>query len=471
MSNYPGQGCTPAKDRLGPFGHSVGAETHDQQAWDSIRWGSIQSQCATKFMGTRNADPEMSLRRLKRATGRLDEELNSTSDDDRRTGRIAVVLRTWDEYAYSNNQLAWMRAMITELSLDTGGRYQVFLLVNVKDETLDLNDEEVYMKTLERSVPRELRDAALLYNEPLLREWFPKVGEHGAQDQMYQALQVFSQTFPEFDNLWQLEMDVRFTGNVASMLTNAASWARRQPRKNLWERNGRFYIPGLWENYLAFSADVDAEFAGGSGVWGPPQYAAFFVEPQGPKPPEKTDLTWGVGEEAELITFSPLIDPITTKWTYESAVHGFEPALNLPRRMAIVSMTRVSRRLLRLISAEQRATGSWVVSEATPETWSLLHGLKAVYVPHLIAFNSSSLKGEPDSTALQLDEALHTGPPWSLAGGEHASFLWCHDIGLPEKRWLEASYFYWAGDAPHVWWDYTNGTCTYPLLLHPVKND
>ena len=30
--------------------------------------------------------------------------------------------------------------MITELSLDTGGRFQVFMLVNVKDISLDLFD-------------------------------------------------------------------------------------------------------------------------------------------------------------------------------------------------------------------------------------------------------------------------------------------------------------------------------------------
>jgi hypothetical protein len=152
-------------------------------------------------------------------------------------------------------------------------------------------------------------------------------------------------------------------------------------------------------------------------------------------------------------------------------VHNFTSPLDLPRRMSIVSMTRTSRRLLRLISVQQRAFGSWVVSESTPETWSLLHGLKAVYVPHLLAFNSTSLQGSTKENALELERALHKGPPWSLAGGDHASFLWTNDLGLPEKRWLEASYFYWAGNAPYTWWEYTNDTCTYPLLLHPIKDD
>ncbi|KAK6003646.1 hypothetical protein QM012_009417 [Aureobasidium pullulans] len=413
----------------------------------------------------------MSHRSLMRFPSQTDDGSLWSTSETRTTGRTAVVLRTWNAYQYSDNQLAWMRAMITELSLDTGGHFQVFMLVNVKDNSLDLFDDHIYSQVLEQSVLKEFLDVALLYNEAILRKWYPKVGEYGAQDQMYQALQVFSHTFPEFDFVWQLEMDARFTGNVAEMLTHAGEWAKRQPRKNLWERNGRWFIPALWESYASFSAHVDEEFENNKGIWGSHPYAQFYIDPQGPKPPARTHSSWGVGEEAELITLAPLIDPVSTKWTYEGTIRGFKPALNLPRRMAIVSMTRTSRRLLRLISHEQRKSGSWVVSESTPETWSLLHGLKAVYVPHLVAFNME-LPGETlQEQGRELDHMLHKGPAWNLAGGEHAGLLWCPDVGLPEHRWLNASYFYWAGDAPRVWWEYTNGTCTYPLVLHPVKSN
>jgi hypothetical protein len=471
LASSPTQGCTPAKDRLGPFGHSAGAGRSNHSAWESVRWGALQSRCTAATFGHEDTGAGSFHKKLKRSSAQTDWELNETSNDTVRTGQIAVVLRTWDEYTYYDNQLAWMRAMITELALDTGGRFQVFLLVNVKDDSLDLFDNEVYSRVLEESVPQELRDISLLWNGPTLQEWFPEVKEHGAQDQMYQALQVFSQTFPQFDHLWQFEMDARFTGNVADMLTNAAAWAQMRPRKNLWERNARWYMPGRWDNYASFSAQVELEFSGGSSLWGPHPHAEFFVAPQGPTPPADRDSTWGVGEEAELINFSPIIDPVSTRWTYELTVHNFTSPLDLPRRMSIVSMTRTSRRLLRLISVQQRAFGSWVVSESTPETWSLLHGLKAVYVPHLLAFNSTSLQGSTKENALELERALHKGPPWSLAGGDHASFLWTNDLGLPEKRWLEASYFYWAGNAPYTWWEYTNDTCTYPLLLHPIKDD
>jgi hypothetical protein len=471
FGKYPDQGCTPALDRFGPFGHSIASRRPDSPNWAEVRWGALQSRCATATFGDKNSALTSTHRKLKRASTQTEHEVKQSSNDALSTGQTAVVLRTWDKYDYYDNQLAWMRTMITELALDTGGRFQVFLLVNVKDNSLNLFDEVVYLRALEDSVPQELRDTALLWNEATVREWFPEVKEYGAQDQMYQALQIFSQTFPQFDYLWQMEMDARFTGNVVSMLTNAASWAKMRKRENLWERNARWYLPGRWTDYSSFQAQIDLEFAGGSGIWGPHPHAEFFIEPRGPAPPAKRDSTWGVGEEAELINFSPLIDPVNTKWTYEHAVHNFTSPLDLPRRMSIVSMTRTSRRLLRLISAEQQASGSWVVSESTPETWSLLHGLKAVYVPHLLAFNSTSFQGSAEETTQELEQVLHKGPAWSLAGGDHASFLWTRDVGLPEQRWLGASYFYRANDVPYTWWEYTNGTCTYPLLLHPIKDD
>lgn len=463
-------GCVPASDRLGPFGHSSGRGRYEMRDWSSVRWGQLQNDCARDHFG------EPYSTRTPRLPGpavAIDEDFHDRHLDDKRTGRTAVVLRTWDAYQYYDNQMAWLRSMVTELSLDTGGRFQVFLLVDVKDRDLDLSDDRSYEDVLQRAVPEEFHDITLLFNERLLRAWFPKVGEYSAQDQMYQALQIFSHTYPEFDHVWQLEMDARFTGNIADMLTNAGLWAEKQRRQNLWERNARWYIPGLWNDYEEFSASIDAEFSNGEGIWGPHPEADLYIKPQGPPPPNRSHTSWGVGEPADLINFAPLIDPVGTNWTYEHHVRGFQPAFGLPhhvpRRMAMISMTRTSRRLLRLISMEQRTSGSWVVSESTPETWSLLHGLKAVYVPHLLAFN---LDEGDDLTPQQLDQMVHKGPAESRAGGELTGFLWCgNENGMPEPRWLRSSYFFWAGDAPEVWWLYTNGTCTHPLLLHPVKDD
>lgn len=97
---------------------------------------------------------------------------------------------------------------------------------------------------------------------------------------MYQAIQIFSRKLQQYDYIWQLEMDLRFTGHVHDTLQSATAFARGQRRRNLWERNGRFYIPHLYNNsYQDFSAAVDADF-GYTGIWGPVHTPNF--EAKGP---------------------------------------------------------------------------------------------------------------------------------------------------------------------------------------------
>ncbi|KAH8648498.1 hypothetical protein BX600DRAFT_517880 [Xylariales sp. PMI_506] len=291
-------------------------------------------------------------------------------------GRRAIVLRVWDDYQYTDERRAWLRALIAETALHSAGHYEVFLLVNVKDSSMDLlDDPTVYEEALRKYVPEEFRSMALLWNRKTLEEWYPKVEEHGAQDQMYQALQVFSHQFPHFTHFWQLEMDLRFTGHVYDSLETAVKFAKGQRRRNLWKRNGRFYIPELHNgSYEAFSNAVDGKI-GDSGVWGYVRTNNF--PPQGPEVPPRSVLDWGVDEDADLIGFFPMIDPIGTGWVYEEGVYGFEDGTGTPRRAAFVSVTRSSRRLLQLVSEAQREAGQWLVSEATLETFALLHGLKA----------------------------------------------------------------------------------------------
>lgn len=140
--------------------------------------------------------------------------------------------------------------------------------------------------------------------------------------------------------------------------------------------------------------------------------------------------------------------------------------------MAMKAIRRASRMLLAFISDSQRENGSWVVLESTPETWALLHGLKAVYVPHLITFSDTSISTDQQPITFDsveaLDQSLHRGPPWNRAGGEAASFLWCPQRGgMAEPRWKQASYTYKDNsDAEPVWWEYYNGACAVNIALY-----
>ncbi len=306
----------------------------------------------------------------------------------------------------------------------------------------------------------------------MLEAWYPRVAQHSAQDQMYQALQIFAHKFPHFAHVWQLEMDLRLTGHAHTTLESAARFAAAQPRRNLWERNGRFYVPGLYGgSYAAFAAAVDAEVGEDGGVWGPVRTAGF--EPRGPPAPPRSERAWGAGEDADLVSLMPMIDPVGTEWVYEEAVHGFAGgAVATPRRAAFVSMTRASRRLLLLVSDSQRRHGRWVVSEATLETFALLHGLKAVSVPHPIALGGGGGGGRGGGpvSPREADALVNRGPAYSKAGGRAPSMAYTTG-GWVDGPWPRASYWFTADEAPDYWHRYLDGECIPPMLLHPVKDE
>ncbi|KAI0873114.1 hypothetical protein GGS24DRAFT_517937 [Hypoxylon argillaceum] len=444
--------CLPAKSRLDQYRSSASGN------WSEVRWGEVQSRCAS---GKQELSP---YEKIMHQQWRQSPDFENEKHESHKGQEIAVVLRTWDDYDYTENRMAWLRALIAEASLERKNNYRVFFLVNIKNPEVRLEEDGfAYDEMMRKCVPSEFRDIAFLFNERTLQSWYPDVPEHGAKDQMYQALQIFSHKFPQYEHIWQLEMDLRLTSHIHDTLTSATHFARTQKRQNLWERNGRFYIPALHaSSYAHFTATVDAEI-GDAGIWGADP--ASDIEPEGPTPPARGDTDWGVGEDADLVSFMPMIDPRGTQWMYEDDVHGFADGAATPRRAAIVSITRSSRRLLRLVSEAQRAAGQWVVSEATPETFALLHGLKAVTVPHPIVLTASA-----DMTAAELEANINRGPPSNRAGGELPSLVYTYQ-GWIDGPWWGASYWFTGYGAQTIWDEYVQGGQFPPMLLHPVKEE
>ncbi|KAK1020086.1 hypothetical protein LTR33_019232, partial [Friedmanniomyces endolithicus] len=106
-----------------------------------------------------------------------------------------------------------------------------------------------------------------------------------------------------------------------------------------------------------------------------------------PKPPttyDKDQYTWGVGEEADFITFNPLFDPHTTNWILAEDVTGYNTTSHHypPRRTAIITASRLSRRLLQTMHRETSMKRHTMFSEMWPGSIALHHGYKAVYAPH-----------------------------------------------------------------------------------------
>lgn len=242
-----------------------------------------------------------------------------------------------------------------------------------------------------------------------------------AKFQHLQPIQIFSELYPEFEYYWQLEVDARITGHVYHFLEKAIEFAKNQPRKYLWERNSYHYVRdahGPWDTFMNM---VDDSMVDRPSVWGPVYKG---VTPIGPTPPvsdpTEDNYEWGVGEEADLITFLPIFDPTETSWTFPDMMWNLD--LDTPRRASVITMSRVSKRLLHEIHEAQTNLGWGVVSEMTTSTFALWHGLKAVHVPHPIYVDGQW-------TPKELARLMNPGFPEKINGGPDSFWnYWEHAL-------------------------------------------
>lgn len=388
--------CFDRHARLGPFGLTDGGATskHD---FSRAQWGKLQTACVAKN-GNRYRDPSAPLMKAGFKVPHK-QQPSPVADLKPPKSRSALLIRTWDNYDYQENDIIAIRSLVSELNLHSGGEYQVFLLVNIKDDKAPIyTDESLYREYLEKAVPAEFRDMAILWTEAICQEWYPNIGEWSVYWQQFMPLQWFSKTHPEFDYIWNWEMDARLIGHHYHFFEAMANFSRKQPRKYLWERNSRYYVPkhhGNWQRYFDDSNDlIEQSKSRDKTNWGPQPW----IEDQrvlGPQPPsseESDNFEWGVGEEADLITLLPIWDPRETWWSYRDRLFNYPKSEasyderqypHVPRRVFINTLSRFSTTLLNAMHIENEA-GLSMASEMWPASVALQHGFKAVYSPHPI---------------------------------------------------------------------------------------
>ncbi|KAI1341766.1 hypothetical protein F5Y15DRAFT_375217 [Xylariaceae sp. FL0016] len=425
-----GHVCADRCVRYGAYGHQEAQNKASCRRsrtiqWDEVNWGNLQTRCVSRnsnrfrFKGT-------GINRPQSLTPVVSLPPRDKSTLLRRSGlpfrsRTAVVMRTVHNMKWTENHKQYVRSLIMELALHSGGEYELFLLVDVKDLALPLNTKAGIQALKNTLIPSEFRDIAVLFNEAMLASWYPKVDEHRPVYQHLQPMQIFAQLHPNFDHYWQFEMDSRNTGHAYHFLEQVARFAKKQPRKYLWERNSYFYTPGAHGSWSDFSKMVDRSMIGreAQSVWGPVPAETF--EPIGPMPPVASPLDdnyqWGVGEEADLITLLPIFDVRQTAWTFPDKIWGVPDGI--PRRASPITMWRMSFQLLDSMHKAQKERGQAVVSEMSGPTWALLHGLKAVHVPHPIYVDGQW-------TAKELASIVNPGEPDLVNGGPDSIWNWNH---------------------------------------------
>ena len=503
-----------------------------------VRWSRVQQLCAAKnskrfqplpstktdlfqTMAQRpdqemSAEDELAMKRKREYPEAISNFANRTDPElakKKKLPRTAVLIRTWWNMQYSQEDVIYLRSLIAELSLLSGGEYTVHLLIHVRDDNIPIwADKQIYERILENALPEEFRGMGVLWSERqmgliyggLEESFFRQLPVHGVYRSTFMPVQYFSHQHPEYDFIWNWEMDVRYTGQWYHLVDQVRQWTKAQPRKGLWERNGRFYIPsvhGTWEDFKqmvrvqtemgtnspnnAWSAlkyDSPGMPASSQGktdksVWGPSGPSDTLEGQDDPDPPtsmEKDKYTWGVGEEADLITFAPLFDPDGTTWFFTNDVTGYNMTEGLPpRRAAITTTSRLSRGLLQTMHREMVLKRHAMFSEAWPASVALHHGLKAVYAPHPVYID----RNWPPSYLA----AVMNGGRNGATGGARTSVF-----GSREHNFKGTTWFYDAGFSPNLWrrWlgykvDNDGGEqeelagegrmCLPGIFLHPVK--
>ncbi|KAI0404793.1 hypothetical protein F4802DRAFT_212496 [Xylaria palmicola] len=586
LFGYPQDVCFERYGKYGPYGlgysgrsGGLGAGEHGDREgfestwekvprvdWRSMNWAEVQQRCyqtnaarykplparqptpqgffideviATKGLNVRDAVPDETSQPKPEASETSEHVEPTTKDGPKEAKgnvlpRTAVVVRCWDEFLWREEDVMNLRSLITELALASGGRYDVHLLVQVKNDAAHpiWADSDTYKRRIEEAIPAEFRGVVTLWTETQMLALYqgiydlwargPDLPVHGVYRGLQMAMQYFAYLHPEYDYYWQWEMDIRYTGHYYDLFSKIERWAKEQPRKGLWERNARFYLPsvhGSWEDFKQM-ARVQSEMGvkgadniwdgvpgaekgqktnrGDKPIWGPERPKDpkdWYDADNDPTPPttyEKDKYVWGVGEEADYITFNPMFDPEHTTWGLADDITGYNEGDDNgkpPRRAQIITASRMSRRLLLSMHKETAFLKHHAFPEMWPGTVALHHGLKAVFVPH-------PLYVDREWPVEVLAQTLNNGKNGATGGSRSSVFgdrehnleglTWFYRSAFSPtlyRRWLGLSVDNVGGEEFELVVDESkNGTgvgelrggegrmCLPPMLVHPVKD-
>ncbi|KAK3896759.1 hypothetical protein C8A05DRAFT_39692 [Staphylotrichum tortipilum] len=478
-----------ASSRYGPYGF--------RSPWNSTTdWTALQNAClalnAHRLANSTALSPGQPRFRLRGA----DETLPPPKADDSPTpagtaSRTAIVFRAWEGYVYTPEDLANLRATTAETGLRMGGEYSVFLLVDVKNSSRGVfTSPAAYQRALEELVPAEFRGMAVLFDETLLKSWYGRVGTHDATYQIMQPLQLFGAFYPEFGHVWQLELDLRFTGHAGRYLGALEEWGRRQPRKQAAERSTWFYMEGVHGEYGELVGAVNDSVAGGGGIgWGGVKVPEIS-SPIGPTPPvadpREDNFEWGVGDEADFIALVPCASmPHLRDWAWRNWQRGFRA--RPPGWMCQPAMGRASRALLGAVHHAQAERGLAMHSEATLSSFALWHGLKLVAPPQPIfqdprwdpaamneVYNGAGKVAEHKTkgmVGMANGEVMYHMSPWDEVT-QAASFWWGSAFpGRIYDAWLDRA-GNGTAEVPYLLWKSPDGEVYAPnMMLHPIKTN
>lgn len=519
--------CFDRFGRLGPYGlgysradggAGVGEDvenSNSEEIWattgrinyTTVDWGDAQDRCS-EANKDRFLEPDA-------VSGELPKP--ATNQKGKKT-RQAVVVRSYTDFQWTALAVVNFRALITELSLKSGGEYVVHILLHVLDNDEPIwADDAVVQEILDTNVPAEFHSLVTLWSEAQMELFYP--GEfkdpydnpsnkpiHGVYRSLHFPLQVFASQHPEYEYFWNWEMDMRLVGNYFELFDRIGTWAAKQPRTLMWERSERYYVPsyhGTWENFTK-TVERDHIESGKTAIFGPVDYEdrkpLRFEERGESALPENCGAghdaaKCGVGEGADLITLNPMFDIAYSGWVFSNDIVGYKnPSYeHPPRRSSIITASRLSRRLLLSMHEETWRHHHTMFSEMFPSSVALHHGFKAIYAPHPVFLDRAWAPVGSSVDAVFNGGSHHstsnTGSPYYLFN-EHnhkgTTFYYNSEFsGLLWRRWLGYAQMDGRGPSGSVngggtlrggskeesLADSSGRMCLRSMLLHPIKTE
>jgi Protein of unknown function (DUF3405) len=166
--------------RYAAYGYGENEATSDwirpaKVEWDEVNWGQLQQKCAQVNAGRYNltsTNENSGLASWFQRRSRPENLINPDAKPDKRT---AILIRSYTDKQYSENDKQVIRSMVQEWSLQSGGEYEVFLLVHVKDDSIPIQEQEAYDRVLQDNIPREFWNMTILWNVPMVSERYNKL--------------------------------------------------------------------------------------------------------------------------------------------------------------------------------------------------------------------------------------------------------------------------------------------------------
>lgn len=365
------------------------------------------------------------------------------------TKRTAVVMRSYEGYAWREDDILNMRALISELSLNNPNTpYDVRILVEVKSRHLAVfTSEWDRLNVLRSSVPREFWGLVELWTEDEMCALYPglpgkflnKMFAQTSYRSCLMALQKFYLDHQEYDFMYNWEMDVRYIGNYLDFFEGIEEYSRNEPLHSGMDK---------YDTWLVRNVTISEN------NWR-----------------DNTSMTVGRGEEADLITLGPIFDPRGSGWYWEYDVQNYPPGQDTDRRASIGTNMRMSRALLEAMNVVNAEAKKSLHCEAWPTTLVLhsqlpmshdhsfypeagfTHNLplpfKGVFVPHPVYFR-------------------HVWEPEVLHNRINRPDFYKK---INEKVMRDSSFYYDGAHSREVYvgWKEKENVCRAPMLLHPIK--